>query len=134
MDVYAPEQDDDLDDDRVRVSLGHMACKAKKDLPKHASLLRVRDSDCGLLSGDSKHMREFLARFLPTPRRFKQVWSKQVGEQKFFAWQPVPPNNHFVALGHVTSNSEDQPPLDCVRCVPRRWVSGLPCNIRREGG
>ena len=38
-----------------------------------------------------------------------------------FAWQ-VPPNKHYVALGHVATNSEDQPPLDCVRCVPRRWV------------
>jgi len=50
------------------------------------------------------------------------VWSLDHGKNKFYAWEPIPPSDEFVALGMVGSKTEDPPKVNCVRCVPREWV------------
>ena len=45
-----------------------------------------------------------------------------MGEQRLFAWRPLPPSARFVALGTIVTTGEDAPPPECVHCVPLRWV------------
>ena len=60
--------------------------------------------------------------FTPHPIRFHQVWRQHKGEKAMFAWEPIPPNENFVALGMVVTTSDTAPPVDCIRVVPRRWT------------
>ena len=43
-------------------------------------------------------------------------------------WQPVAPDQEYVALGVICTTSSEPPKLEMVRCVPRQWVS--PTNFR----
>ena len=65
----------------------------------------------------SDHLDAVLAQYLPHPVRFRQVWNQQRGRRPFFAWQPVPPGEEFIALGMVGTTSEEPPPVDSMRCV-----------------
>lgn len=65
--------------------------------------------------------------FMPHPFKFKQVWSYQKGEQKLVVWKSVPPSPDFVSLGMIATTSDDDPPIECVRCVPKGWC--IPANM-----
>ena len=43
-----------------------------------------------------------------------------------FVWEPVPPNENFIALGMVATQTEEPPPIRTVHCVPRAWVEPAP--------
>ncbi|CAM9959439.1 unnamed protein product, partial [Hapterophycus canaliculatus] len=58
----------------------------------------------------------------PKPVRFREVWKQVPGDKALFVWRPVPPSSAFVAMGMVITTTEEPPPQDSVRCVPRRWV------------
>jgi hypothetical protein len=78
--------------------------------------------------GSSANMENVLDLVLPHPAGFRQVWSQQRGRRQFFAWQPIPPSQDFVALGMVGSNSAEQPSVTCVRCVPLKWC--IPTEVK----
>jgi vacuolar protein sorting-associated protein 13A/C len=67
-------------------------------------------------------MNAVLAKIVPHPTKFHQVWAQLRGKQPVYLWKPVPPSAAFVALGCVATTTPDEPPLDCVRCVPVSWV------------
>lgn len=53
-----------------------------------------------------------------------------------YAWRPIAPDD-FVALGVVCTTTEDPPPADSIRCVPRRWVqptSVTPIQVWNDTG
>ena len=52
-----------------------------------------------------------------------QIWNQQRGKTQFFAWKPIPPNPAFVAMGMVGTTTEDEPPRDIMRCVPKHWLT-----------
>jgi hypothetical protein len=87
-------------------------------------MLEVTDTGVALGVKSSPYLDSVIARLLPHPVRMQQVWNQQQGARgSFFAWRPIPPSADFVAVGMVASTTEDPPPLDCVHCVPRRWVT-----------
>ena len=57
--------------------------------------------------------------------------------QPLYIWRAVPPSTDFVSLGMLATTSEDQPDLNAMSCVPRRWC-GLsesePLCVWRHGG
>jgi hypothetical protein len=67
----------------------------------------------------SKNLENVLEFVLPTPTRFRQVWNQQLGKKHFYAWYPISPSPQFVAMGMVGTTTEDPPPLNSVRCVPK---------------
>ena len=101
------------------ICVGHYANEG--DHAPKAHVMRVRDTKAGKVGGSS-NMDDVLNRFLPFPIRYQQVWNKQSGEQEFYAWKPIPPSKLFVTLGKIATTSDDAPPLDAVRCVPRSWA------------
>ncbi|CAM9367518.1 unnamed protein product, partial [Sphacelaria rigidula] len=78
--------------------------------------------------GHGKKLDVVIDSLFPRPMRFREVW-KQVrqavavaGEKAVYMWRPVPPSSAFVAMGMIVTTTEEPPPYDSVRCVPRRWV------------
>eukprot|EP00854_Cymbomonas_tetramitiformis_P019349 gene19349-23135_t len=120
---------------RVRACLGHYPASgfdAPVPAPKRDATLgrsggavgwtlEVQDGTSYGVAG-SRWLPAVLARGLPHPMRFREVWSLPIGLQPLFVWEGVPPTPEFVCLGMVTTNSPEPPSVACVRCVPKRWV------------
>jgi hypothetical protein len=79
---------------------------------------------------DSVHNSPVLARLLPVPRRFREVWRVAKGSACLCVWEAEPPDERYVALGMVATTGQDPapPPFDSVRCVPREW-----CETAQQG-
>ena len=124
---------------RARVPFGHFAAKGTGE-PGSGEILEVTDTSASGLGGvstsASKYIGAVLHRMMPHPARFHLVWEQRTGgnstrggggggggAQPFFAWRAVPPSADFVALGMVGTATEGAPPRECMRCVPRAWVS-----------
>ena len=74
------------------------------------------------MARSSEHIQDVLSRYMPHPKRFHQAWNKQTGDKELYCWKPVPPSKRFVSLGIVCTNSPEDPPVECIRCVPASWV------------
>ena len=113
---------------KCRVSLGHY-CTDKYQNPKswgrNPSLFSFTDREVGPF-GNSQHMALLIDRACPRPVRFRLVWSKKEGKQPLYVWAAVPPSSKHQAVGMVATVSEDPPSVDCMRCVPKRWLEVVP--------
>jgi hypothetical protein len=58
------------------------------------------------------------------------------GSNPFYAWEPVPPGEEFVALGFIGSKVDKQPDVTCMRCVPKEWckASGYLAKVWDDNG
>lgn len=72
--------------------------------------------------GGSSWLPHVLDRYMPHPARFRLAWSVTHGSNPFYAWEPVPPGEDFVALGFIGSKVDKEPDVTCMRCVPMDWV------------
>eukprot|EP01012_Entosiphon_sulcatum_P062087 TRINITY_DN8821_c0_g1_i1.p1 TRINITY_DN8821_c0_g1~~TRINITY_DN8821_c0_g1_i1.p1 ORF type:complete len:4205 (-),score=604.71 TRINITY_DN8821_c0_g1_i1:28-12642(-) len=108
---------------RVRICLGHYASAGFDSPDKNGRplLLEFIDHSASGLSRDNA-CQGLLSYLCPHPYRFRQVWQKPQGKTPLFVWEPIPPNPQYVALGMVCTTSEDPPPRNSVRCVPRQWT------------
>jgi Ca2+-binding EF-hand superfamily protein len=108
---------------KASVSLGHFAGSGF-DNPNRDSTerlyLEITDTS-GSWVGGSSWLPHVLDRFLPHPARFRLAWSLTHGSNPFYAWEPVPPGEEFVALGFVGTKTDKQPPVKSIRCVPLAW-------------
>jgi len=87
------------------------------------------------LSGARAHA-SIRDRLLPCPKRYSLVFSKTQGSS-LYIWAPIPPSDKFVALGHVATTTNKEPPADAVRCVPTDWVTkwtGAPTLVWTDVG
>ena len=82
--------------------------------------------------------------------RYRLIWSKSSSApttrfgglrskktKPLFVWEPIAPDQEYVALGMICTTSSDPPKLDMVRCVPRQWVSPTsfrPVKIWNDSG
>ena len=96
----------------VYVCIGHHVVSgfSKPDLKTKRYYLSLTDkSSYGIMR--SKVLEDQVINcLLPHPIKYTEVWRMQRQGHMFFAWQPVPPSNDFVALGNTDSpNHPDKP-------------------------
>ena len=85
-------------------------------------LLEIRDmGKIGLFSG-GKRQKDIISKILPFPLRFQHVFAKVTLKDCVCFWKAVPPSADYVALGMIATTSQEQPPHDCMRCIPKQWV------------
>jgi Ca2+-binding EF-hand superfamily protein len=105
------------------IPLGHFAGSGY-DNPnrggKECLCVEVTDTT-GSWVGGSSWLPHVLDRYMPHPARFRLAWSLTHGSNPFYAWEPVPPGDEFVALGFIGSKVDKEPAVTCMRCVPRDW-------------
>eukprot|EP00339_Tiarina_fusa_P018048 CAMPEP_0117076274 /NCGR_PEP_ID=MMETSP0472-20121206/53769_1 /TAXON_ID=693140 ORGANISM="Tiarina fusus, Strain LIS" /NCGR_SAMPLE_ID=MMETSP0472 /ASSEMBLY_ACC=CAM_ASM_000603 /LENGTH=391 /DNA_ID=CAMNT_0004802109 /DNA_START=253 /DNA_END=1426 /DNA_ORIENTATION=- len=105
------------------ICLGHF-CGVGYDNPnkdgRDRLCLEVTDTT-GSWVGGSSWLPHVLDRYMPHPARFRLAWSVTHGSNPFYAWEPVPPGEEFVALGFIGTKIEKQPDVTCMRCVARDW-------------
>ena len=74
---------------------------------------------------------------VPHPLRYQEVWRQRRGDRPLFIWRPIPPTEDFVALGMLATATDDPPPVQECRCVPRVWVvpsSAKPVQVWNDSG
>jgi len=119
-------------------SLGHFAGSGY-DNPnrdgKDRLCVEVTDTT-GSWVGGSSWLPHVLDKYMPYPARFRLAWSVTHGSNPFYAWEPVPPGDEFVALGFIGSKVDKQPDVTCMRCIPRDWCkpSGYLAKIWDDSG
>lgn len=108
---------------RAYVYLGHYAGSGF-DNPNRDSVprltLEITDTT-GNWVGGSSWLPFVLDRFLPRPARYRLVWSITQGANPFYAWEPVPPSDDFVALGCIGTKTDKPPDVRMMRCVCKHW-------------
>jgi len=72
--------------------------------------------------GGSTWLPHVLDRFMPRPARFRLIWSITIGSNPFYAWEPVPPSDNFVAMGHIGTTTDKEPDVKLMRCICKHWV------------
>ena len=83
--------------------------------------IELKDENANGIMGSS-NLAAVVAAAMPHPARFQLAWSFNANKQSLFIWRALPPGSTHVAMGMVATQKEEPPPLDCMRCVPRRWV------------
>jgi len=109
---------------RAYVSLGHYVGKGYESPARDSNdrlTLEITDTQGGFIGG-SGWLQHVLDKFLPRPARFRLAWSLTHGSNPFYAWEPIPPSDNFVAMGYVGTNSENPPDLRVMRCVCKDWL------------
>jgi Ca2+-binding EF-hand superfamily protein len=109
---------------KAAVILGHFAGQ-EYDNPnkdgKDRLALEVTDTTGSFMG--STWLPIVLDRFMPNPARYRLAWSLTHGSNPFYAWEPVPPGEEFVALGFIGTTTEAPPDVRNMRCVPRAWCT-----------
>jgi len=122
--VWEPSVGTSTRQKKVIVSLGHYA-GSNYDNPnkdgRDRLTLEITDTAASWVGG-SNWMPVVLDQFMPHPARFRLAWSLTHGSNPFYAWQPIPPSEKFVALGMVGTTSENPPDIKSIRCVSIEWT------------
>jgi hypothetical protein len=103
------------------ICVGHYPVKNFKE-PNKRLVVEVMDSTSLASVRGSQFLDEALDVLFPHPVRFHQVWSEPRAATPFYTWELVPPSDDFVGVGMIATNSDQQPPVECVRCVPRSFT------------
>jgi Ca2+-binding EF-hand superfamily protein len=121
--VWAPSTQGGLfSGDKFLACVGHYASPDHHKYPTEVKLVRLRNARGGRFSPSADHKADMVRRYMPHPRRFQQVWNKQLGEDSIYVWKPIPHAKRFVALGMVVTTTDEPPEREIMHCVPRRWV------------
>jgi len=109
---------------KAYVSLGHYLGNGYENPArdnKDRLTLEITDTQ-GSFVGGSGWLQHVLDKFLPRPARFRLAWSLTHGSNPFYAWEPIPPSDDFVAMGFVGTTSDNPPDVRVMRCVPKSWL------------
>jgi hypothetical protein len=110
---------------RAYVYLGHYAGNGF-DNPNRDGIPRLTlelTDTTGSWVGGSSWMPFVLDRYLPRPARYRLVWSITQGANPFYAWEPVPPSDDFLALGCIGTKTDKPPDVRMMRCVCKHWCT-----------
>mmetsp|Transcript_26609 Transcript_26609/g.55769 ORF Transcript_26609/g.55769 Transcript_26609/m.55769 type:complete len:610 (-) Transcript_26609:52-1881(-) len=110
---------------KAYVYLGHYAGTGFDNPNKDGNprlTLEITDTT-GSWVGGSSWLPFVLDRFLPRPARYRLVWSITQGANPFYAWEPVPPSDDFVALGCIGTKTDKPPDVRMMRCVCKHWLT-----------
>ena len=106
------------------VTIGHYAMpdfeNPNRDGKDRLSL-EITDTT-GSFVGGSSWLPHVLSRYMPHPARFRLAWSLTHGSNPFYAWEPVPPSEEYVALGFIGTTTDKPPDVQMMRCVCKDWV------------
>jgi len=109
---------------KTMVPIGYY-CGSEYENPNRDSkdrwTLEITDTS-GNWVGGSNWLGLVLDQYLPYPARFRLAWSLTHGSNPFYAWEPIPPKEGFVALGMVGTTTENPPDITCIRCICADWV------------
>jgi len=106
------------------VSLGHYVGTGYESPSKDGNdrlTLEITDTQAGFVGG-SGWLQHVMNKFMPRPARFRLAWSLNHGKNQFYAWEPIPPSEHFVAMGYVGTTTENPPNVRTMRCVCKDWL------------
>lgn len=109
---------------RAYVSLGNYIGKGYENPMRDSQdrlTLEITDTQ-GSFVGGSGWLQHVLDRFLPRPARFRLVWSLTHGSNPFYAWEPIPPSDEFVAMGFIGTTTDNAPDVRKMRCVSKSWL------------
>ena len=110
---------------KIRACLGHYAVAGWQDPigDKKVERMTVEFTDTATFSlSQSRTLEWVIYQLIPHPVKYQQVWHQELGATTFFAWKPIPPSPDYVAIGMIGTTSPEEPPVEMVRCLPRRWV------------
>uniref|UniRef100_A0A6V2M4H7 ubiquitinyl hydrolase 1 n=1 Tax=Ditylum brightwellii TaxID=49249 RepID=A0A6V2M4H7_9STRA len=88
---------------------------------KERVTMEITDTTANWVGG-STWLPHVLDRFMPRPARFRLIWSITSGSNPFYAWEPVPPSDNFVAMGHIGTTTDKEPDVKLMRCICKHWV------------
>ena len=113
------------------VVLGHYANEGFKQpgqkIPLLHRTIEVVDSGALGITGSERHWK-VINHLLPHPARFQLVWEKRGGKRDLYVWRAIPEDRErFVALGHFCTETDEEPLVECIRCVPKSW-----CVVTKE--
>jgi hypothetical protein len=109
---------------RAYVSLGHYVGSGYENPikdDKERITLEITDTQ-GSFVGGSSWLLHVLDKYLPCPARFRLAWSYTHGSNPFFAWEPIPPSDKFVALGFAGTTKDVPPDVRVMRCIFKGWA------------
>ena len=110
---------------KIRACLGHYAVAGWQDPigDKKVERMTIEFTDTATFSlSQSRTLEWVIYQLIPHPVKYQQVWHQELGATTFFAWKPIPPSPDYVAIGMIGTTSAEEPPVEMVRCIPRRWV------------
>lgn len=83
--------------------------------------LEITDTQ-GSFVGGSSWLPHVLDYYMPRPARYRLVWSVTHGSNPFYAWEPIPPSDEFVAMGMIGTTDDSPPDPKKMRCVSKSWL------------
>ena len=118
------------------ICIGHYPVKNFKQ-PSSRQVVEIMDATQFAAVRGSKFLDHAMDVLFPHPARFHQVWSEPRAATPFFAWEPVPPSDDYVAMGMVATTSETAPSVECVRCVLKSFTKAAtirPASLWQDSG
>jgi hypothetical protein len=109
---------------KAAVTLGHFGGKEYDNPNKDGKdrwALEITDTTGSFMG--SNWLPFVLDKYLPNPARFRLAWSLTHGSNPFYAWEPVPPGEEYVALGFIGTTTDKPPNVKCMRCVAKSWCT-----------
>ena len=107
---------------KIRFCVGHYGHPGSYSRPNVTPLLpEVEDTSVWLMLRGGL-IDAVLARFAPHPRQFRRAWQVHLPDPQpsFYAWEPVPPSDSYVAVGMVITTTDEPPQPSSVRCLHKQ--------------
>lgn len=86
--------------------------------------VELTDMDVSTLSKSSNLDEVHVNYLMPHPIGYKMIWWQPSTSEtgNLYVWRPIPPSEDFMALGFVATTTNQDPPLDAVRCVNKGFL------------
>lgn len=122
--LWAPQQGDFADwvmPSKQSFCVGHYGRAGSYSAPQTTPMLpQLQDESVWQPFHKGPWIDSALDQFAPPPRRFRRAWQVKLPDlPSFYAWEPVPPDDRYVALGMVITNTDEPPLTSSVRCLHR---------------
>ena len=96
---------------KVRMCFGHYAVSGftnpARTQSNNRKILEIKDKNSRM---SKSNIERAANECFPFPVRFREIISLVWGSIHFKAWKPIPPSDHFVALGVVITTKKDEVP------------------------
>lgn len=122
LSIWAPKNEGYTRTSKILLVIGHYASSSFSKPARNASYFSLTDEECNGVAKSIHLDARVVNQLFPHPIKYKEVWSQKQGDSKFYAWQAIPPDDDFVALGMLGTTTPQEPALTEMRCIPRRLL------------